>query len=212
MCSEDVVRENYSALRRRALQLTGDSQRADDLVQSTFERYLRLRPPLLAEDKVRPWLFAVMRNLFLDIARSHDARWTALQDVPEPSRPLVETPSERPAWEQLSEEDVRLAINRLPASMRRPYEMHVLSKLSYREIGQLLNISVVTVGTRLHRAKHQLRMLLTSALDRKGGSQHNVPSGARLDGWTGDQPGFLGAVISREQPFRSDLGASTESL
>jgi RNA polymerase sigma-70 factor, ECF subfamily len=164
---EDVVRDNYSALRSRALQLTRDSQRAGDLVQSTFERYLRSKPMFLSDGELRRWLLVVMRNLFLDTVRSNDSRWMTLPDVPDSDRTPLDEPVERPAWEWLNKDDVCLAVRLLPESMRRPYEMHALSNLTYREIAQRLGLPIVTVGTRIHRAKRLLRVSLTRTLEMK---------------------------------------------
>ena len=58
--------EHGRALLRYALHLTwGDRHRAEDLVQETIVRAWR-HPQAVADRPVRPWLFAVARNLAVD--------------------------------------------------------------------------------------------------------------------------------------------------
>lgn len=56
-----------------ALRLTGDRQRAEDIVQETLLRAWR-HPEALDGAPVRPWLFTVARNLVVDAARARKAR------------------------------------------------------------------------------------------------------------------------------------------
>ena len=66
--------EHGGALLRYALHLTsGDRQRAEDLVQETMVRAWR-HPEALAGRPVKPWLYAVARNLAVDSWRARRAR------------------------------------------------------------------------------------------------------------------------------------------
>ncbi|MBW2465255.1 MAG: sigma-70 family RNA polymerase sigma factor, partial [Deltaproteobacteria bacterium] len=49
--------------------LSGDRVLAEDLLQETFVRLARRAPDLDAATRLRPWLFTVARNLFLDHRR-----------------------------------------------------------------------------------------------------------------------------------------------
>jgi RNA polymerase sigma-70 factor, ECF subfamily len=66
--------EHGGALLRYALHLTGgDRQRAEDIVQETMVRAWRY-PEAVAGRPVRPWLFAVARNLAVDAYRARQSR------------------------------------------------------------------------------------------------------------------------------------------
>lgn len=74
-CDEALVRalyaEHAAPLLRYALRLTsGDRQRAEDIVQETLLRAW-LHPEAIAERPARPWLFAVARNLAVDLSLIH---------------------------------------------------------------------------------------------------------------------------------------------
>jgi RNA polymerase sigma-70 factor (ECF subfamily) len=72
---EDFVRALYErhggALLAYTVRLTGDRASAEDIVQETLLRAWRRAEQLAADDRpVRPWLFAVARNLAVDGRRT----------------------------------------------------------------------------------------------------------------------------------------------
>jgi RNA polymerase sigma-70 factor, ECF subfamily len=75
---EDLIRALYAehagALLRYAMHLmSGDRQRAEDIVQETLLRAWQ-HPEAIADRPARPWLFAVARNLAIDSYRARRAR------------------------------------------------------------------------------------------------------------------------------------------
>jgi RNA polymerase sigma-70 factor, ECF subfamily len=67
---EDLIRALYAEhagpLLRYAMHLmSGDRQRAEDIVQETLLRAWQ-HPEAIADRPARPWLFAVARNLAID--------------------------------------------------------------------------------------------------------------------------------------------------
>ena len=157
---ETVIARAYPALRARALYLTRDHDRAQDLVQGALERLLNATLELPRE-KILPWLLVVMRHLFIDSTRSPEARWTPLRErdgYPDPVDDSVEQEGRASARVRL--EEAEAALRSLPESYRHAYQMHVQAHLSYREIAHLLHIELATVGTRIHRARRQLREML----------------------------------------------------
>lgn len=65
--------EHAGPLLRYALRLTGDRQRAEDIVQETLLRAW-MHPEAIAARPARPWLFAVAHNLAVDGGRARRAR------------------------------------------------------------------------------------------------------------------------------------------
>lgn len=155
-----LAQDLYPTLRNRALQFTRDSDRADDLVQSTLEKFLSRVPPGITQDKALPWMFVVMRHLFVDGIRAPEMRWGPLGESERLTCLRVPEDSREPHWATLRLEDVTAALAKLSESLRVPYEMHVLAKVRYREIAKQLAIDVSTVGSRIHRARRQLRLAL----------------------------------------------------
>jgi RNA polymerase sigma-70 factor (ECF subfamily) len=145
------------ALRRYARLLTGDTTRADDLVQDTLERACVKWALWQPGSALRSWLLSLMHNLFLNQRRDwrHDDGHLSLDDVPEPAH----EPQARTA-ERL---DLQQGLARLPPAMREVLLLVAVEEYTYAEAATILGVPVGTVMSRLHRARERLRDLMTAA-------------------------------------------------
>lgn len=145
-----------------ARHLCGDASEAKDLVQDTFERALRSSECPPSEERLRAWLFTILRNLFLDRCRRQRAR--AEREGPLDAEVAESCPSPEPGieptWTSITTDQFRTALGGLKEDFRRVYEMHELEGRTYEEIARKLEIARPTVGTRLVRARQRLRELL----------------------------------------------------
>src|SRR5687767_2374444 len=78
-------------LTRYAQRITGDGERARDVVQETFLRLCR-EPPAAVDGHLAEWLFTVCRNQALDVCRK-ESRMTLMT---EPERIANDMSSETP--------------------------------------------------------------------------------------------------------------------
>ncbi len=93
LIDRDELIEMLPRLRRYARMLTGDRARADDLVQDALERALERESSFRSGGNLRPWLFSLMRNLFVDGIRAREAiDWSADSEA----LPEMAAPSSRP--------------------------------------------------------------------------------------------------------------------
>jgi RNA polymerase sigma-70 factor (ECF subfamily) len=128
----------------------------DDLVQDVFEKTARAAQPVPDGVNERAWLSRVLHNLFIDKLRRRAARREDPLDEP------VELPVEdRAWWHQLTADEVRATLARLPEDQRVTFERFAFEGQSYDEIAVALGIAKATVGTRILRARQRLRALLT---------------------------------------------------
>jgi RNA polymerase sigma-70 factor (ECF subfamily) len=147
-------------LRRLAERMCENSGDASDLVQDTFERALRrgISPEIRSTNA---WLTTIMRNL----SRNHrrDAARKPDHETFEDSHGQVtrfEPDALPPAWSRITVQDIRDALTQIKPLYRDVYELHTFGHLSYAQVAQRLSIQRRTVGTRLTRARHQLRDVL----------------------------------------------------
>ena len=150
--AQDVV-----ALGSLARKLCGNQPDADDLVQDTIERALRAAPDYAETGKRLAWLATILRNRFIDARRT--SRAITSDDVDQLPAPEPE-PVHVAGWDHLTHEDVAGAVAQLEEPFRRVYELHV-EGMSYVQIARELGIPTSTVGTRLVRARHKLKEMLT---------------------------------------------------
>lgn len=143
-------------LRRYARALTGNRARADDLVQDTLERAwikFHLWQPTLA---IRPWLFAVMHNVFVNQVKTHARRQHASLSDEEAAK-LVTRPNQS---DFIEVDELDRCISLLPIEQREVLLLVSLEEMGYGEVAQVLGIPVGTVTSRLARARTRLRTLL----------------------------------------------------
>ena len=155
-------------LRRYARVLTGEANRADDLVQDTLARAWEKRALWQAGTDLRAWLFTVMHNLFINqraLAR-RDAANISIDGAGAPAEvwQLSVRPSQQ-AYVELRE--VVLQIGRLPAEQREVLILAAVEEMKYEEIAQILDIPVGTVMSRLSRARDKLRRIVAEPVPLK---------------------------------------------
>lgn len=161
----DVVLAHYDreqlALRRYLLFLGMDIDSARETVQETF---LRLHQHLLANGdrtNLRAWLYRVAHNLARNAQSAFHSSKT--EPLPEPSGAadpvanLVSVEDELLAREQLSR--LREGLSQLSTAQR---ECLVLRSqgFKYREIAEVLNLSISTVAENVQRGLGKLKELL----------------------------------------------------
>lgn len=148
-----IVRE-IPRLRRYARALVGSRADADDLVQDTLERAHARWHLWRRGAGVRPWLFAIMHNLFVDrsrLARSRVAL-APLDGAGEPASPG----GQEAASARL---DLEAALARLSPPQREVLLLVTLEELSYADAARVLDIPLGTVMSRLASARARLREL-----------------------------------------------------
>jgi RNA polymerase sigma-70 factor (ECF subfamily) len=138
-------------LRRYARALTGDSARADDLVQDTLERGWARIAQWRPEGDLRAWLFGIMHNLHVDQLRRSPPPAVARGDGDVPAAPLAES---------LGLRDLERALQQLPPAQREVLLLVALEEMRYEDVAATLDIPLGTVMSRLSRARENLRRLM----------------------------------------------------
>jgi RNA polymerase sigma-70 factor (ECF subfamily) len=159
--SEEGVRRAASAygpeLRAFARRKLGSWSGADDVVQETFLRAwrsARLFDP--NRGNARAWLFAILRNVIIDSARSQARR-------PAVSSDAFDFATSDQADAVVSTLALHDALRRLTAQHREVIVHGHLRERTHVEIAQLLGVPVGTVRSRLHYARRALRRVLVEA-------------------------------------------------
>lgn len=146
-----------------AVVLSRTRTEAADLVQQTCLRALRATARLRPDSNLKSWLFALLRNVWLNRAgQSRTAAEIELdRDGDGANRALV---TAKAAYTMdvgnKEQEQVRNAIQRLPLELREIILLREYEALSYEEIANLLDCSIATAMSRLATARSKLRELL----------------------------------------------------
>jgi RNA polymerase sigma-70 factor (ECF subfamily) len=151
--------------RRFVRKLVGTSDAEDDIIQNAFFALYMNLERLDDGEKLRPFLFRVLRNQCYDELRAQGRyEWVSVDadddDVLEHLPAETHTqPEEKVHWLLLYSQ-VQYAIEQLPEQQRQTLLLYTTAELSYTEIAEVMNTSVGTVKSRLHYAKRNLVRLL----------------------------------------------------
>ena len=144
-------------LRAAARKLTLAPADAADLVQATVVRAFekRHRFTFLSDARLRGWLVAIMHNIHCDLARKRrrEVLMPTLSELPDRSG---DEPTA--AWRVVADDLVDQAVRALPPKLQTPYLLFAVDGLSYSDIASRLRVGSGTIGTRIHRAREQLRV------------------------------------------------------
>jgi len=147
-------------LRRYARVLTGESSRADDLVQDTLARAWEKRELWRAGSDLRAWLFTIMHNVFVNqraLAR-RDARNVSL-DGDESGGESWQLSVRATQYARVELMEMMQQVGRLPSEQREVLLLAAVEELRYEEIAEVLAIPIGTVMSRLSRARDKLRRM-----------------------------------------------------
>ena len=150
-----ILRRFEIPLLQFATRITGDRERARDVVQETFVKFQR-NGAGSHESEPATWLFKVCRNGALNVCRK-ERRMTYLDEEILEAQPGAEPlPSA-----QIEQSEARGFLLRivatLPARQQEVLQLKFQNDLSYQEIAEITNTSANNVGVLIHTALKTLR-------------------------------------------------------
>ncbi|HRE08445.1 MAG TPA: sigma-70 family RNA polymerase sigma factor [Opitutaceae bacterium] len=152
---EAAVAQHQASLLRYAARLVGDLDRARDVVQDTFVKFMA-QPRAAVEGHEAEWLFTVCRHRAFDVLRK-EGRMSHFADG-EAERVSSSEPRPGLVLEQKETQSALLAlIHRLPPNQQEVIRLKFQSGFSYKEISRITALSVSNVGFLIHTAVTRLR-------------------------------------------------------
>lgn len=158
--------EHIDALYGFAMMLTRNQTEAEDLVQETYLRAVRAFGQLMPDSNLKSWMFAIMRNAWLNQLRHTRSgpRFVELDAEEEERSNWLDRMAASPYAiyvRKVEREEVRAAIESLPGPYREIIVLRDIEEFSYQQIAAILGCPAGTVMSRLGRAREKLRRLLS---------------------------------------------------
>ena len=146
-------------LYRFSLNIVRDEDLAKDVVQETMIKAWEKRNELKYIQNLEAWCVQVTKNKSLDKLRSKHVKRTDLFEVE------FDTRKERDTPEVVLERNnvmtrIKELIAGLPERQREVMQLRDIEGLSYKEIGEALNVDINLVKTNLFRARRKLKEVL----------------------------------------------------
>ena len=148
----DAVGRYEAPLMRYAYRLLGDVELAREVVQDAFLRLWQADPATL-DGRLAPWLYRVCRNRVTDVLRK-EGRMTTLSDHELETAQRSDTAPDG---------EVLALLAALPDNQQEALRLKFQCGLTYREIGEVTELTVSHVGVLIHNGIKTIREKLGAA-------------------------------------------------
>jgi RNA polymerase sigma-70 factor (ECF subfamily) len=159
---EELAMPLFSQLYNFACWLAGDRAAAEDLVQETYLKAFRGFSSFQQGTNFRAWMYRILRNTFLTTQTGLKATASIDDEDEAPLEPQTGDTPESILLARDAQEKIRAALELLPVHHREIILLSDIEEMSYQEISRSLSIPIGTVMSRLSRARHAMRILLTA--------------------------------------------------
>ena len=144
------------SLRAFAISLSGNIDRADDLVQETLLRAIANIDSFQPGTNMSAWMFTILRNLFRSEYRKRR------REVEDTDGSYAESLKSHPEQNsRLEFQEFRAALAKLPPDQREALILVGASGFSYEEAAAICECAVGTIKSRVNRARTRLADLLS---------------------------------------------------
>lgn len=167
----ELVELYQEKLYHMAYRMLNNRQEAEDVVQETFLRVFNNLERYNDSMKFSTWIYRIATNLCIDRLRkrkpiySLDAESTEYEGLDGYS--MIPSDDRTPESELLLSETQRIihqAIDTLPPKYKTVMILRYIHELSLQEVGDVLDMPVTTIKTRVHRGREFLRKKLEHRL------------------------------------------------
>ncbi len=152
----DAMLAAVPSLRAFAISLSGNIDRADDLVQETLLRAIANIDSFQPGTNMSAWMFTILRNLFRSEYRNRR------REVEDTDGSYAESLKSHPEQNsRLEFQEFRTALAKLPPDQREALILVGASGFSYEEAAAICECAVGTIKSRVNRARTRLSGLLS---------------------------------------------------
>ena len=172
-----LVKNYQDRVYNTAIGIVQNAEDAEDVAQEVFIQVFRSIHSFKAESKLSTWIYRITTTRSLDLLRNRKSkkRFGFIQRLfGDSNETLYELPDfNHPGVAMDRKENAALlfkAIDQLPENQKIAFTLHKLEDLSYQEISEIMQTSVAAVESMMHRAKQNLRKILTETIGTKNKS------------------------------------------
>jgi RNA polymerase sigma-70 factor (ECF subfamily) len=152
-----LLLQNADFLKPFAVNLTRDTEAANDLYQETLYKALANRDKYNVGTNIKAWLFTIMRNIFINNYRRKAKQKTIFDNTP--NEFLInqkQATVSNGAESDMRIKEINAAIQGLPEIFRTPFLLY-FDGYKYNEIADVLHEPLGTIKSRIHFARKLLK-------------------------------------------------------
>ncbi|TRZ64318.1 MAG: RNA polymerase sigma factor [Spirochaetia bacterium] len=159
-----LVERYEEKLKRYARKFFRDGDDAKDIIQETFIKAYSNIQGFDAERRFSPWIYRIAHNELVNALKKKKSKETVSLfdfDVFFPHLVAKETAEERAKHNEMKA-SLNQYLEKINLKYREPLVLYYFEDMDYKEIADVLEIPVSTVGVRLRRGKESLKKLIGS--------------------------------------------------
>lgn len=148
---------------RTCMGVLHDSGDADDVTQEVFIEVFRSMGKFRADAKISTWLYRIALNKSLNFIRDNRKHGALSLSGTPPNDALAAHRTDGPEEVLQNKEKKKIleqAIDSLPAKQKKAFVLSKYDDLSYKEIAEVMKLSVSSVESLLFRARQNLQKKL----------------------------------------------------
>ena len=153
----EILLTNADFLKPFAINLTRDTEAANDLYQDTLYKALANQEKYNEGTNIKAWLFTIMRNIFINNYRRKAKQKTIFDNSPNDF--LInqnQATISNAAESDMRIKEIKKAIQGLPEIFKTPFLLY-FDGYKYNEIAEVLTEPLGTIKSRIHFARKLLK-------------------------------------------------------
>lgn len=164
-----IVDEYQNMVYNTCLAIVKSEEDAEDIAQEVFVQVYQSIKSFKGESKLSTWIYRIATTKSLDHERKkkRKKRFGFVKSIfGEDSEIIINPPDFNHPGVALDKKEnaakLFKAIDKIPENQRIAFLLNKVEGLSYQEVSQVLQVSVSSIESLLHRAKNNLRKILES--------------------------------------------------
>jgi RNA polymerase sigma factor (sigma-70 family) len=167
---KQIVESSHGLVYNTALGIVQNAEDAEDVAQEVFIQLYESIRSFKGESRLTTWLYRITISKAMDHLRrkKRKKRFAFVQSLFGADEELVHDPADfvHPGVTLDNKEtaaELFRAIDKLPSNQKIAFTLHRIEGLSYQEVSTIMQMSLASVESLLHRARKNLRKTLETA-------------------------------------------------
>jgi RNA polymerase sigma-70 factor (ECF subfamily) len=161
---EQLVQKYQQPVFNTIYRYTGNQDDVQDLAQEIFIKVWHNAGKFKGKSKFSTWLYRVVVNHCINYRRKNKRKHISLDELSEKGK-TPESLKVEPDWEQRQKvELVRKAVDELPERQRMALVLAQFEDKSYKEIAEIMKVSVSSVESLIFRARSAVKSKLAKVI------------------------------------------------
>lgn len=164
---KNFINEHQDRVYNIVLKRVQNAEDAEEITQDVFIAIFKKPEVFRGDSAITTWIYRIAINKCIDHLRKKERSWRGFLNLFNNSHEESHEPTEflHPGIAQENKENATMlfkAIKQLSANQHTAWMLSEMDGMSYKEIGEVMNVSVSSVESLLFRARQNLRKILAN--------------------------------------------------